>query len=123
LYVTTSIVETALTEIHVSGERHGALFDVLSNARRRFVLAALLTADRAVSVSELTTDIVRWETEMASSTAASASRDEVEISLLHSHLPKMAEAGLISYESNDETIRLAGRADHARTHLEPVGDD
>jgi predicted transcriptional regulator len=121
--VTTHLAETALADVDVGGDRHDVLFDVLSNARRRFVLAALLTADRSLSHSELATDVVRWETEMASTTGTPTERRDVEISLVHSHLPKMADAGVIDYDPDAGTVRLDGRADRVRTHLQAVASD
>lgn len=81
-----------------------------------------------MSVSELSSDIVAWETDMTDTENVGGQRGTVEISLLHTHLPKMDRAGLISYHEDAETVVLISCDDELDHHLGPVeslatGDD
>lgn len=122
-----SSTELSPATIDVGGGRHDELFAVLSNARRRLVLRTLQLAGREMSVSELTSDVVSWEADMAD-TEPDDVRDAVEISLVHTHLPKMADAGLVSYDPAAGTVALTDRTHELDHHLDAVatptvGDD
>lgn len=72
------------------------LFDVLSNPRRRYILSHLQASKTPMALADLTDAVVRWETG-EEPTAVQAVREQVYISLYHWHLPKLADAGLISF--------------------------
>lgn len=114
--------------IDVGSDRRDQLFAVLSDARRRFVLRTLQLADREMSVSELTSEVVSWEADMTDSGTTDDVRDTVEISLVHTHLPKMAQAGVVSYDPAAGTVALTDRRHELDHHLSAVaapttGDD
>lgn len=105
-------------EFDVSGDERDQIFDVLSHPHRRFVLDTLLAAETPVEMGTLSTELAEW---MASAPDRSgAERDAVEISLVHGHLPKMADADLIEYDAADRTVTLADRTEEIRTHLRMV---
>ncbi|MFC7081009.1 DUF7344 domain-containing protein [Halorussus caseinilyticus] len=90
-----------------------AAFDLLRDARRRGVLYALKRNGRT-SVEELARRIAAWQSE---------DRDEVnpetvELSLIHSHLPKLREADAVEYDLESATVELAGRGDELDPLLE-----
>lgn len=115
--MTTNSSGASLSTIDVGGDHHDELFAVLSNARRRFVLQALQGADREMSVSELTSDLVSWEADMTDSEIVDDGRGAVQVALVHTHLPKMAEAGLVSYDDGDGSVRLTDWNDELEVHL------
>lgn len=89
----------------VSGGRDssGHLFDVLSHRRRRRLLA--LFEDQAEGDFPLAVE------EVAASLAGaqeSIKRRDVLVSLDHQHLPKMADAGIVTYDRDAKTIDYAG---------------
>lgn len=107
----------------VGGDRQDELFDVLSHPARRFTLRYLQTADVPLEVSELATELVAWEVERPVSDRTSEDRDAIEVSLLHSHLPKMAAAGLVRYDTARKTVSLADRTDEVQAHLQTMASD
>lgn len=114
--------------IDVGGDSHDSLFAVLSNARRRLVLRSLQVADREMSVSELTSDVVSHEADMTDTANVDDVRSAVEVALVHTHLPKMARAGLVSYDDAAETVVLTDGDDELDQHLGAIaastaGDD
>ncbi|WP_123536239.1 DUF7344 domain-containing protein [Halosimplex salinum] len=78
--------------------------DVLTDARRRDVLASLANVSGSVTERELATELAAAE---RNTTAASVSSEEVRAirsELYHAHLPALEDAGLVSWEQTDETV-------------------
>jgi predicted transcriptional regulator len=109
--------ETDLSEFDAGGDRKDELFDVLSDQRRRVLLYSLQTSQMPVSVGELATKLATWEATRSLSDRSSDDRTTVETSLVHTHLPKMAEAELIEYDETERRVTLANRTDELRAHL------
>lgn len=121
--MTNQFSEADQSQFDVGGDRQDELFDVLSNSRRRFVLHDLQTAEMPVQVGELTTGIVTWETQRPVPDHSGTKSDAVEVSLVHHHLPKMAQAGLVRYDDARQTVTLADRTDEVRAHLQTMASD
>ncbi|NHN47091.1 hypothetical protein G9464_05695 [Halostella sp. JP-L12] len=111
------------TEFDTGGNRQDELFDVLSHQRRRFLLHALQTAETPVQIEELTTELVVWETQQPVPNRSGDDRTAIEVSLVHNHLPKMAQAGLIRYDETEQTVMLADRTDEVKAHLQTMASD
>ena len=110
----------SVSKFDVGGDRQDELFDVLSNSRRRFMLASLQSTEMPISVEELTTELNAWEVQQAVPGRSGADRNGIKISLMHVHLPKMAGAGLIRYDDTRQTISRADRTDEVRAHLQSL---
>ncbi|WP_231188259.1 hypothetical protein [Haladaptatus sp. DYF46] len=81
------------------------IFDVLSHSRRRQILSYLSqTEDNLVTVAELVTVISKHESESEMSVQRTQD-DAVGIALRHNHLPKLADAGVIEFDTRSETIQ------------------
>lgn len=80
------------------------LFDLLGNARRRFVLRYLGPTGSATNIDELARELADREAD-----AAPTERDRlrVEQSLHHVHVPKLAAAGLVEFDGADTVARAA----------------
>lgn len=116
--------ERNLPEFDAGGNRQDELSDILSHSHRRFILQYLQTADTPLPVDEVATELVAWENPLFSADQLGEGKAAlVEISLVHSHLPKMAEAGLIRYDEIRQTVTLGERADEGRTHLQTMVTD
>lgn len=81
------------------------LFSVLANRRRRYVLYCLKTSKTPMAVADVADALVRWETD-ESPPAVQETRERVYISLYHCHLPKLADADLISFDINQKLVDL-----------------
>jgi len=83
------------------------LFDLLQNRHRRYALYSLDgNEDTVVTLSELTEEVLDWERRMNAGKESTAELEtRIRVSLHHTHLPKMAEAGLVEYDSRSETVR------------------
>lgn len=109
------------SEFDAGGERKDQLFDVLSHSRRRFVLDTLQSVEIPVSVGDLVTELARWESERPD--PSGDRKDAVELALVHTHLPKMADAGFVRYDALGRTVRLADRTEEVQTHLGMMATD
>lgn len=105
------------SQFAVGDEYDDALFDVLSDSRRRFTLLYLEEAETPLSVAELTTELQAWEADNCPDGQRGPDRDTVEISLVHSHLPKMDERRVVDYDPARRTVSLAEHADAAQSYL------
>ncbi|WP_408959483.1 hypothetical protein [Natrinema sp. 74] len=77
--------------------------------RRRAVCAVLATRHGAISVSELATAVATREATGETDTADANSADEAHTttSIVHEHLPALADAGLVEYDRNARRVALA----------------
>ena len=81
------------------------LFDVLAARRRRIVLDYLRDREgERVSVESLADRIAGWEVELYD--PASVSTESIEIDLVHGHLPKLEQAGLVDFDG--QRVRYRG---------------
>lgn len=83
-----------------------ALFDALSNRRRRLVLRYLLwnAADDGVDLSAVVSQVAAWENDVPLKEVTAAQRKRVYNALRQTHLPKLEELGMIAVE--DSTGRI-----------------
>lgn len=66
-------------------------YELVRTPRRLRVLSVLDAVDHPVSVGELATRVARLE---------DVDRDTVRLSLVHNHLPKLADNGVVEYEGD-----------------------
>lgn len=85
------------------------LLDLLAERRRRQVLETLVGSSGQRSLDELT---------RAVSDADGVDEHETRIELHHTHLPKLAEAGVVSYDREAQTAELATDREQLATDIE-----
>lgn len=88
---------------------------LLSSRFRRWTLQ-LLTREDVVDIDDLVRCIA--ERESPSDELDESTRERVALALYHVHLPKLADAGVIDYDSRSGAVRLTETA----TALRPVLD-
>lgn len=96
-----------------------ALEAILSTERRQRVVAALASADDAVSrdrLAETLTAMARPTTD-----GPGAVVDSIHVSLHHVDLPTLAEAGVVAYDADEESVELASVPDAYRAYVAPPG--
>jgi DNA-binding transcriptional ArsR family regulator len=99
------------------------IFATLSNERRRFVLHYLKRADGPVCIRDLAEQVAAWETGTPIEALTYKQRKRVYTSLHQTHLPKLADAGVIESERSWEEITLTEQADQLQFYLEVVSED
>lgn len=97
-------------------------FEILTNARRRYALAYLRTRSAPASIGELAEVIAAHERDTTVDLISSKERKSVYTSLYQTHLPKMADAGVVDYDRHRGTVALADGADELDDYLSPTPD-
>lgn len=83
------------------------VFDILSSPRRRYVLHYLRRAEEPVELTELAKQVAAWENETDPESLTDQQRKRVYVSLYQTHIPKLDDAGVVDYDSDEGTISLA----------------
>lgn len=88
----------------------------LADRRRRFVLSYLVDTDgRSVAFEELVDAAVRAETD-----SLAPDRRSVAVALHHTHLPMLADRGLVEYDRNRGVVTTTDRTQQVVPYLSMV---
>lgn len=86
-----------------------AVFDLLVNPHRRYVLYSLAEADDelVLKLENIADQAVAWEREWDTSESSETTdrQKQIHIDLHHNHLSRLADTGVIDYDGYIETIR------------------
>mgnify|MGYP000454067612 FL=1 len=94
------------------------IHDVLRNDRRRLVLERLRASEATETVRDLAEFIAGVE---ADETPPPRNvRQSVYVSLHQTHLPKLDELGIVTYDSSAKEVTLAQHADEVAVYMEIV---
>lgn len=81
-------------------------YQALADTQRRRVLYYLL-AENETTVEELATVLSGWGATTTGTMYTASDRSELRLTLFHSHLPALDEAGLIDYDPDAGLVELA----------------
>lgn len=93
------------------------VFDILSNARRRYVLYYLRQHTGPVQLTALAEHVAAWENETDVESLNEQERKRVYVSLYQTHVPKLADTGLVRYDKEAGTVALADEAEKMGDYL------
>jgi Flp pilus assembly protein TadB len=82
------------------------VFDILSSPRRRYVLYYLRKEGGPVELTDLAAKLAEWEYDVSSEELTEQQRKRIYVSLYQTHVPRLASAGLIDYDSDSGLITL-----------------
>lgn len=94
------------------------IYQLLSNHRRRHTIHFLKHVDDSTTLSDLAEQIAAWEQEKPLNELTSDERKRVYTSLQQTHLPRLANAGMITFE--DGVVELTDRASELEVYLDIV---
>lgn len=94
-------------------------FEILTNPRRRYALSYLGSKSGRVSIGELAEAVAAWEQDTSVELVSSKERKSVYTSLYQTHLPKMADAGIIVYDRQRGQVRLSDTATELDRFVNP----
>jgi hypothetical protein len=83
------------------------VFDILSNPRRRYVLYYLRQEGGPVQLTRLAEHVAAWENETEVESLDDQQRKRVYVSLYQTHVPKLADAGVVEYDKDQGSVALA----------------
>lgn len=104
----TSTVDFQLTPAEI--------FDLLRNNRRRYILHTLVNGTGTVDLEILATEVVQWEQEME--TVMDNHYERVMTDLIHHHLPRLLDAGVLEYHHEQKMVTLYDTANTLIPYLE-----
>lgn len=81
-----------------------ARYELLAVERRRIALAVVADSDGPLTLHELASAVAEREADAPDADDAEA----VAISLHHVHLPRIADAGIVTYDTADKRIEQVG---------------
>lgn len=98
-----------------------ALFQILGNSRRRFIIRHLYREQRPVDLKEMAARIAAEEEGTSVEDVTNEERQRVYVSLYQTHLPTLTDSGLVSYDDEQKTLLLDRQAleEHC---VQPRGD-
>lgn len=85
------------------------VFTMLAHPRRRYVCYRLVERSEW-SLDTLATRIAAWEADVPADAVADEAEEEVYVSLYHSHVPKLVDADVVTFDADAETITPAENA-------------
>ncbi|MGM0718670.1 MAG: DUF7344 domain-containing protein [Halobacteriota archaeon] len=86
------------------------LHEILAHQRRRDALRCLEGSEHPITVAELAEDVARYERESNLSEISNDVVRRIHLRLYHVDLAKLADVGLIEYDSRTGTIRYDGHS-------------
>jgi hypothetical protein len=92
------------------------VFELLSSPRRRFVLYYLQSETESVKLTDLADEVAAWEYETPVEELTEQERKRAYVSLYQTHVPKLAEAGLIDH-ADDGMLQLTERMSDVDRYL------
>lgn len=82
-------------------------FALLSNERRRHVLCLLAQRDEELSLQTVATEIIARLEEVDPEEIDESTYRSVYVSLYQNHVPRLADAGVVHYDEEERTVRIA----------------
>lgn len=95
-------------------------FALLQNQRRRTTLRTLREHGPELTHGELAKHVAARENNVARESVTSIQRKRVYISLYQNHLPRLADAGAVTYDADRGDVALAGPSETLFAHLDLV---
>lgn len=85
--------------------------NLLANQRRQYVLECLMDRTQATTLAELAEDVAVRENDRPSTELPNETVQTISTSLYHTHLPKLADAGAVEYDSDCDRIQVSETTD------------
>jgi len=109
----TSALSTATESLH-DAVSVDVLFDVLSHEYRRHALSFLAHVNHPLPVEELVDHVESCVD------SDSVTRRRMALSLRHTHLPKMDDAGMLDYDPDREVVEPTSATESLRAPVEEL---
>ena len=106
----TGIVEVITGEADATPAALDALFEGLAHSRRRLVLDVLSHQLHPIHVETLAREVRARELGVTEQDVSAKQAERTAVSFYHSHLPKLADAGLLSWDRADDIVAYEGHA-------------
>jgi hypothetical protein len=95
------------------------VFEALASRRRRAVCYALTKRDEW-SLSDLATTVAAIEAGVPEQAVSDEQQQQTFVGLFHSHVPKLAERGIVDFDERTKTVVAGERAPHVLALLQAL---
>lgn len=92
-----------MSQSHCPGDQTGRIHEILSHPKRRALLHSLRGVD-TTTVETVAADLVEIEEPRFDGGVGPGKTGSLRVALHHQHLPKMADAGVLDYDSGSRVI-------------------
>lgn len=93
------------------------VFDILSSPRRRYMLYYLRQESEPVHIQKLSAEVASWENEIPVDDLTNQQQKRVYVSLYQTHIPKLEDAGIVTYDQETGTVELTERVDEMEAYI------
>jgi DNA-binding transcriptional ArsR family regulator len=100
-----------------------AIFETLSNRRRRYTLHYLKRLGEPVPIRDLSEQLAAWENEVGREQVRPKERKRLYTALHQTHLPKMHGLGVVEYDSDRGVVGLTDAIDQFDIYFDLVAAD
>jgi hypothetical protein len=98
------------------------VFHILQNERRRRVLQYITGGDSTYEMRDIAEQVAAWEHDTTLQALKSDERQRVYIALYQSHLPKLADVGLIDYNQSRGIVERKDAIERVEPYLDVQPD-
>jgi hypothetical protein len=101
------------------------IFEILSNTRRRYVLQYIKQRPDTdtFGLREIVSQVAAWENDKPVETVETNERKTVYTSLMQTHLPRLDEFGVISYDRQRSEITATDSLERVQVYMEYVPEE
>lgn len=93
------------------------VFGLLTNQRRRYALAYITDHPQPIALADVAKAIAVWENDVPVTEIPTKEIQAISISLHHHHLPRLADANVITFDKESNQIRASETAGRVRRAL------
>lgn len=105
-------------ELKQAHERINTVFSVFAHHRRRYTLRELWRHEQPMALADLADELAVRENETAITEIPAEEVKRIYMSLYHTHIPKLAEADLVDYDQERDTVTLTEYAEQIEQYQE-----
>lgn len=120
--VTTERAERCASDDESAVDRE-VVYETLSNTRRRHVIHFLLQCEERVELSDLSRRIAAWENDVPFEEVTAKQRKRVYTALRQVHLPKLDDAGIVSFDRDRGTVEATEATPNVEAYLRVVPEN
>lgn len=95
-----------------------AVFDLLSNPRRRFVINYLLREGGPVTIQQLSRELAAWEFDVDPDDLTDQQEKRIYVALYQTHVPKLEEAGVLEYDAEASLVEITDTATQLQSYID-----
>lgn len=99
-----------------------AVLDLCQNQHRRIVLGTLAEEQRPLTLNDLTTVVLKYNHRTPITEASEEVLTKIRLSLYHSHLPKLAADGLVTFDPERRLVEPTERLERVQPTLSTLLD-